>query len=307
MTRILLTGKNGQVGHELQRSLSPLGELVALGRRDADFSDLAALEAAARRAAPDLIVNAAAYTAVDGAETDRATAYRVNEEAVDVLAKLAARSGAWLVHYSTDYVFDGSSKAPYRESDRGAPLNVYGASKLAGEEAVRRSGCRHLLFRTSWLYGSDGGSFMRTILRLAAERESMEVVTDQAGAPTGADLVADVTLLSLYRLLTDPARASTATGTYHLAASGSTTRHAYARYLVEQAIGMGARLKTTPERVLPVAGSARPAGAKRPANSVLDTAKLRSAFGVILPPWQTGVRRLLPALLSNLTRSDPTA
>ena len=297
MPGILLTGKNGQIGRELQRSLAPVGDLVALGRQEADLSDCTALEAAVRRLAPDVIVNAAAYTAVDDAETDRAMAFRVNAEAVDVLAGIAARQGAWLVHYSTDYVFDGHSIAPYREDDPVAPLNIYGASKLAGEEAVRRSGCRHLLLRTSWVYGFGGGSFMRAILKLARERETIEVVVDQTGAPTGADLVADVTALCLHRMLNDRALADTASGTYHLVASGRTTRHEYARYLVDEAIRMGARLKTTPERVLPVPGSAHVTPARRPANSLLDTAKLRTTFGVTLPDWTTGVRRVLPALM----------
>jgi dTDP-4-dehydrorhamnose reductase len=301
MPAILLLGKNGQVGRELQRSLAALGDLAALGRQDADFTDFAALEDAVRGAAPDVIVNAAAYTAVDQAETDRATAYRVNAEAVDVLARLAAGRGAWLVHYSTDYVFDGKAAAPYSEHDETAPQNVYGASKLAGDVAVRDSGCRHLIFRTSWVYGRGGRNFMHVILKLAGERETLEVVTDQRGAPTSAELIADVTALCLARVLSDRALAATAGGIYHLAAGGSATRHEFARYIVAEAIELGARLKTTPERVLPIPGSAyvpaKPA-AKRPANSVLDTGKLRTTFGVTLPDWKTGVRKLLPALIA---------
>jgi dTDP-4-dehydrorhamnose reductase len=300
MPRILLLGKNGQAGRELQRSLVTLGELTALGRQDADFTDPAALEDAVRRVDADVIVNAAAYTAVDRAEADRATSFRVNAEAVGVLARLAASRGAWLVHYSTDYIFDGAARAPYREDDTPAPLNVYGASKLAGEEAVRESACRHLLFRTAWVYGHGGGSFMPAILKLAAERDTLEVVTDQTGAPTGADLIAEVTASCLKRVLDDRALAQTAGGTYHLVAAGSATRHEYARFLVAEAIGLGARLKATPERVLPVTGSARVTAAKRPANSVLDTGKLRSTFGVTLPDWKTGVSRLLPALVARL-------
>jgi dTDP-4-dehydrorhamnose reductase len=298
MTRILLLGKNGQVGRELQRSLATVGDLVAMGRQDADVTDPEALEAAVRRAAPDVIVNATAYTAVDRAETDRDMANRVNAEAVDMLAQLAARRDAWLVHYSTDYVFDGTSSAPYRENDPAAPQNVYGASKLAGEAAVRGSGCRHLLLRTSWVYGSDGGSFMRAILKLATERETLEVVTDQRGAPTDAALVAGVTALCLERLLSDRALALTARGTYHLAAGGSTTRHEWARYLVAESIKLGAKLATTPERVRPVSGSTYPTPAKRPANSVLDTGKLRTTFGIALPGWEEGVRRVLPSLIA---------
>jgi dTDP-4-dehydrorhamnose reductase len=299
MPRILLTGKNGQIGAELQRSLAVLGDVVAMGRADADFTDLAALEAALGRAAPEVIVNAAAYTAVDQAETDRATAFRVNAEAVDVLARGAARRGAWLVHYSTDYVFDGASAAPYREEDPAAPLSVYGASKLAGEAAVRASGCRHLILRTSWIYGASGGSFIRAILKLARERESLQVVVDQTGAPTGADLVAGVTALCLARLLSGRALATGTSGTYHLAAGGAATRHEFARYLVAESLRLGATLKATPERVLPVPGSAFVTPAKRPANSRLDTGKLRTTFGVTLPDWKTGVSQLLQTLIGR--------
>jgi len=305
MPGILLTGKNGQVGRELARALAALGDLVALGRQEADFSDLTALETAVRRVAPDIIVNAAAYTAVDAAETDRSTAFQVNAEAVDVLARLAAQRSAWLVHYSTEYVFDGRSADPYRENDATAPLSVYGKSKLAGEEAVRRSGCRHLLLRTSWVYGRDGGSFMRTILKRAMERESLEVVIDQTGAPTGADLIADVTAHCLRRVLNDRALANAASGTYHLTAGGQVTRHAYARYLVEAAVKTGAKLKTAPERVLPVPGSAYVSAAKRPANSLLDTTKLRTTFGATLPDWKDGVNALLPTLLPEILRPGP--
>jgi dTDP-4-dehydrorhamnose reductase len=298
MPRILLTGKNGQLGRELQRSLAVVGDVAAFGRQEADLTDLSTLETVVRRTAPDIIVNAAAFTAVDDAEKKRESAYRVNAEAVEVLARVAAEQGSWLVHYSTDYVFDGSSIRPYRESDPVAPQNIYGASKLAGEEAVRRSGCRHLLLRTSWLYGFGGGSFMRAILKRAMERESIEVVVDQTGAPTGADLVAEVTAHCLHRVLSDRALADSAGGTYHLAAAGRATRHEFARFLVDEAIKMGARLKTTPERVLPIPGSAYVTAAKRPANSLLDTAKLTAAFGVALPDWRSGVRKRLPSLLN---------
>ena len=212
----------------------------------------------------------------------------MNAEAVEVLARFAARRGAWLVHYSTDYVFSGDASAPYREDDAVAPQNVYGASKLAGEAAVRESGCRHLILRTSWIYGASGGSFIRAILKLARERESLEVVADQTGAPTGADLVAEVTAQCLARLLDDREFAASAGGTYHLAAGGSTTRHEWARYLVAESLRLGAPLKATPERVLPVPGSAFVTAAKRPANSLLDTSRLRTVFGVALPDWKVG-------------------
>jgi dTDP-4-dehydrorhamnose reductase len=297
--RILLTGKNGQVGRELQRALAPLGERVAYGRQEADFTDLARLEGAVRQAAPEVIVNAAAYTAVDRAETDRATAHRVNAEAVEVLARHAARHGGWLVHYSTEYVFDGTSATPYREDDAPGPLNVYGASKLAGEAAVRKSGCRHLIFRTSWVYGADGGSFMRAILERARERETLEVAADQTGAPTGARLVAEVTATCLERVIAGDARNAPVSGTYHLAAAGAVTRHAWARYLVEESIRLGARLKARPEGVLPIPASAYPSAARRPASSLLDTRKLQAAFGLVLPHWEPGVRAVAPALIGQ--------
>jgi dTDP-4-dehydrorhamnose reductase len=299
MPRILLIGKNGQVGRELRRSLAPIHDLEALGRQEMDLTDLAGVESTVGRHAPDVIINAAAYTAVDNAEKDEATAYRVNADAVGVLARIAAQRQAWLIHYSTDHVFDGESVAPYVETDPVAPPNVYGASKLEGEAAVRRSGCRHLILRTSWVYGSDGGSFARAILRLGRERESIEVVSDQTGAPTGAGLIADVTALCLRRLLADRGLADTASGTYHLVASGKTSRHEYARYLIQQAIAVGVPLKTTPERVLPVASSAYPAPAKRPANSQLDTTKVRTTFGVTLPGWQPGIRELVSGLAAR--------
>jgi len=303
MPGILLTGKNGQVGRELRRSLAELGDLVSLGRQEADLADLAALEAAVRRVSPDVIVNAAAYTGVDAAETDRSNAFRVNAEAVGVLARLAAQRGAWLVHYSTEYVFDGKSAAPYRESDATAPQNVYGESKLAGEEAVRRSGCRYLLLRTSWVYGQGGGGFMRAILKRAMESETLEVVVDQTGAPTGANLVADVTAHCLRRVQKDRALADVLSGTYHLTAGGQATRYEYARYLVEAAAKAGTKLKSAPERVLPVPGSAYVSTAKRPANSLLDTTKLRTTFGVTLPEWKAGVSAMLPVLLPGILRA----
>ena len=303
MPAILLLGKNGQVGSELQLALPALGALTSCGRSEVDLADLPALEAAVQRTGPDVIVNAAAYTAVDRAETDSAAAYRVNAEAVEVLARAAARRNAWLVHYSTDYVFDGRSGRPYREDDETAPQNVYGASKLAGEAALRASGCRHLLFRTSWVYGTGGGSFMRAILERARERETLQVVMDQTGSPTSAELIARVTAQCLAAVMNDRALAATGGGTYHLAASGSVTRHEWARCLVAEAIALGARLKAAPERVLPVPGSAYVTPAKRPANSVLDTGKLRRTFGVALPDWKLGVRKALAALVTQMRNS----
>ena len=291
--KILLFGKNGQVGWELQRSLAPLGPLVALGneRKDGLCGDLADLEGLAetvRRVAPDVIVNAAAYTAVDKAETESGRAQRINAEAPGVLAKEAEKLGAWLVHYSTDYVFDGNGTAPWRENDATGPLGVYGQTKLDGERAVAQC-ARHLIFRTSWVYAARGANFAKTMLRLAQEREHLRVVADQIGAPTGAELIADVTAHALRVAQGCLERA----GTYHLAAGGETSWHGYAQFAIEYALGAGLPIKVFPEAIEPIPTSAYPLPAKRPLNSRLDTAKLRSAFALELPDWRIGVGRML--------------
>jgi dTDP-4-dehydrorhamnose reductase len=293
--KILLFGKNGQVGWELQRSLAPLGELVALDRHSNDFcGDLANLDGireTVRQVRPDAIVNAAAYTAVDKAESDAGTAHTVNAEAPGVLAEAADAAGAWLVHYSTDYVFDGSGSKPWEESDPTGPLSVYGRTKLKGEQRIAALCARHLILRTSWVYAARGGNFAKTMLRLAAERDRLTVVSDQFGAPTGADLLADVTAHMLRGALTG----STAglAGIYHVAAAGETSWHGYARFVLDCAAKSGRALKASPETVDPVATSAFPTPAQRPHNSRLNTAKLRSAFGLQLPAWQQGVARML--------------
>ena len=296
--KILLLGKDGQVGWELQRALAPLGELVACGRAEADLEDLDALRAKVRTEQPDVIVNAAAYTAVDKAESDVARARRINAEAVALLAAEARALDAWLVHYSTDYVFEGSKAGAYREDDPTAPQSVYGATKREGEEAILAAGCRHLVLRTSWVFATRGGNFAKTMLRLANDREELKVVADQVGAPTSAELIADVTALCLYRLAHDPALAARASGIYHLVAGGDTSWHAYARFVISEALAHGQVLKATPERVLPIPGSAYPTPAKRPANSRLATDKLRATFGLHLPPWEVHVRRLVAELTS---------
>jgi dTDP-4-dehydrorhamnose reductase len=291
--KILLLGKNGQVGWELQRSLAPLGELVALDFPEADFSQPESLRAIVQRVQPAVIVNAAAHTAVDRAESEPELARALNATAPGVLAEEALALGAWLVHYSTDYVFDGSGDAPRNEDAPAAPLSVYGRTKLEGEQRVRASGCRHLILRTSWVYAARGGNFAKTMLKLAAERERLTVVADQFGAPTGAELLADVTVHALRTALRD----ASVSGTYHAVAAGETTWHAYARLVIEWARARGHAVKVAPEAIEPVPSSAFPTPAQRPRNSRLDTTKLQRTFGLVMPPWQQGVERMLAEVL----------
>jgi len=241
-----------------------------------------------------VIVNAAAHTAVDKAESEPDLAHRLNAEAPGVLAREAAASGAWLVHYSTDYVFDGSGHTARDEGAPTGPLNVYGRTKLEGEEAIRQSGCRHLLFRTSWVYGTRGGNFAKTMLRLAQERSELSVIDDQIGAPTGADLLADVAAHAIRAASTAPSLA----GTYHLVASGETSWHGYASHVIEFARAAGVPIKVAANAIAAVPGTAFPLPAVRPKNSRLDTSRLRQAFGLTLPPWQAGVDRMLHELLT---------
>jgi dTDP-4-dehydrorhamnose reductase len=295
--KILLLGKDGQVGWELQRSLAPLGELLAWGRQDADFLDLDALRAHVAEADADVIVNAAAYTAVDRAESDEASARVVNALAPGVLADVAQASGAWLVHYSTDYVFDGSKDGAWTEQDATNPLSAYGRSKCEGEERIRASGARHLILRTSWVFGAHGANFAKTMLRLAMARDTLDVVADQHGAPTGAALLADATALALYRIMMEGAGADAFAGTYHLAAGGSTTWHAYAEHVLAQARAHGAILKA--DQVRPISTSAFAAPAPRPANSRLDCTKFKNRFSLALPDWRLHVDRLVAELLQG--------
>ena len=292
--KILLLGKNGQVGWELQRSLAPLGEVVACdfdspGDLKADFSQPASLRALVQRLRPDVIVNSAAHTAVDKAESEPELARALNATAPGVVAEEAAALGALLLHYSTDYVFDGSGDQPRDEDAPTAPLSVYGRTKLEGEQLIRDSGCSHLILRTSWVYAARGGNFARTMLRLAAERESLNVIADQIGAPTGADLLADVSAHAIARLLLQPNLA----GTYHCVAGGETSWHAYARHVIAWARAHGETLKSAPETVHAIPTSAYPTPAQRPLNSRLCTTRLQAAFGLQLPHWQQGVDRML--------------
>ena len=295
--KILLLGKNGQVGWELQRSLAPLGELMALDRHSTDFcGDLTNLQGLAetmRAVRPDVIVNAAAHTAVDKAESEPELARTLNATAPGVLAQEAHKLGAWLVHYSTDYVFDGSGSQPWRETDTPAPLNVYGQTKLEGEQLIARHCHKHLIFRTSWVYAARGGNFAKTMLRLGSERERLTVIDDQWGAPTGADLLADVTAHAIRQLQQRPQDA----GLYHLVAGGETTWHAYAKYVISHAQQAQEAIKIKATDVAPVPTSAFPTPAARPLNSRLDTSRLQATFGLRLPPWQEGVARMLTEIL----------
>ena len=298
--RILLLGKNGQLGWELQRALAPLGELVACdfdspGELAADFARPESLPGLVARVQPDVIVNAAAHTAVDKAESEPELARALNATSPAVLAREAAACGAWLLHYSTDYVFDGSGSTPRDEDAPTGPLNVYGQTKLEGEQAIRASGCRHLILRTSWVYGARGGNFARTMLKLAQEREALKVIVDQIGAPTGADLLAD---LSAHMIRAARADASLA-GSYHAVAAGETSWHGYASHVIAFARTAGVPLKVAEGAIEAVPTSAFPTPARRPLNSRLSSAKLREHFGLVLPDWRAGVERMLTEVLGR--------
>ncbi len=294
---ILLLGKGGQVGWELQRSLAVLGNVTALDfdspEHCGDFSNPQGVAETVRALRPQVIVNAAAHTAVDKAESEPELARLLNATTPGVLAEEAARLGAWLVHYSTDYVFDGSGERPWVEDDAPAPLSVYGATKLEGEQLIRQAGCQHLILRTSWVYAARGGNFAKTMLRLAQERERLTVIDDQWGAPTSAELLADVTAHALRQLLKRPEDG----GLYHCVAAGETTWHSYAKYVLEHARQAQAAIKIKATEVAPVPTSAFPTPARRPHNSRLNTTRLQTTFGLTLPHWQQGVARMLTETL----------
>lgn len=317
--RILLLGGSGQVGSQLRVTLAPLGEVIAPVRASGwDLSDPADLAARVEQLAPEVIVNAAAYTAVDRAEGEPALAHRVNAEAPAALAAAARSLDAWLIHYSTDYVFDGRGSRPWCEDDPTGPLGVYGQSKLGGERAIQARHARHLIFRTSWVHGPHGANFIRAMLRLAGERDSLAVVNDQIGAPTSALLIAEVTAQAIARL-TVPANslkpplgsalvsarlqpASELAGVYHLAAAGETSWWELACLALTEAKEQGAALRCGPEQVAPIPTTQYPTPAQRPLNSRLNTRKLREAFGLALPSWQDGVRQTVQSLLSSGNR-----
>ena len=298
MTRILVTGRGGQIAEELRRTLHPLGRLSVTGRAELDLADADKLRSGLRELSPDVIVNAAAYTAVDKAESEPELAMAVNAEAPGVLAEEAKRCGALLVHYSTEYVFDGGASQPYREDDPTGPLNVYGRSKLAGEEAIRASGADYLILRTSWVYGLRGRNFLRTMIRLAKEREELRVVDDQVGAPTWSRAIAEVTTVLLAQISL-PGRDGVAAGlrrcddvvgTYHLTAGGRTSWHGFTAAILEDGESL---IDGQPPRLLPIASSDYSTAAQRPANSVLSNEKLQNVFGIHQLDWREALRLCL--------------
>ncbi|MDF2776692.1 MAG: rfbD [Enterobacteriaceae bacterium] len=297
MMNILLFGKTGQVGWELQRALAPLGTVTAVDVKSTtfcgDFSNPEGVAETVRRVRPDVIVNAAAHTAVDKAESEREFAELLNATSVEAIAVEAEKLGAWLIHYSTDYVFPGTGERPWLETDAVAPLNVYGETKLAGEKAVQENCTKHLIFRTSWVYAGKGNNFAKTMLRLAKDRPELSVINDQFGAPTGAELLADCTAHAIRTALHKPEVA----GLYHLVASGTTTWHDYAALVFAEAKAAGMELAI--EKLNAVPTSAYPTPARRPTNSRLNTEKFQRQFDLVLPDWQVGVKRMLAELFTT--------
>lgn len=296
---LLVTGCNGQLGFELCLGLAPLGHVIALDRTACDLANAGQLRKLVRQLAPDVIVNAAAYTAVDKAENDVDLAFAVNGDAPGILAEEASVLGALLVHYSTDYVFDGTAQGPYAETDAPNPLSVYGASKLAGEEAVLASEATALVLRTSWVFGAYGRNFAKTMLKLGRERDQLRVVSDQFGAPTPACLVANVTAQIVARHWLFGDRTVFPAGLYHLAAGGDTNWHGYASEVLRQAAAQGVRLTVDPENIQPIGAADYPLPARRPANSRLATARLRETFGLHLPHWHDGLSLVMKQMLSE--------
>jgi dTDP-4-dehydrorhamnose reductase len=296
--KILLLGKSGQVGWELQRSLAPLGELVALDRSQADFSKPESLRKIIAEIKPNWIVNAAAYTAVDKAESEQELAHTINAKAAQVLAEEASKLDAWLIHYSTDYVYDGRKSNAYNESDEVNPLSVYGASKLAGEKAIQKSNCNYLIFRTSWVFAAKGNNFAKSMMRLASERDELKIVADQFGAPTSAELIADVSALCMQQLIINEQRFSlNGVGIYHLVASGEASWHSFAQYVINKAEHSGVVLKATSQKIMPITTDEYPLPAKRPCNSRLCTNKLTEVFSIKLPHWSVYVDRMLEEII----------
>jgi dTDP-4-dehydrorhamnose reductase len=296
--KILLIGKNGQVGFESQRALAPLGEVVAVDFPECDLTDAESIRAVVRANAPQVIVNAAAYTAVDRAESEPAVAHAINAGAPAVLGEEAARIGARVIHYSTDYVYDGTKAGRYVEEDATNPLCVYGATKRDGDVALAASGAHYFIFRTSWVFGAHGANFVKTMLRLAAERDKLNVVADQIGAPTSAALIADVTAHVLAQTIYRPAT-DMPSGVYHLVADGDTSWHGFAQAILRGATSHGMNLRMTPETIRAITTAEYPLPAKRPANSRLDTTRLRETFGLVMPHWQAGLGHVLSQIIGD--------
>ncbi|MDR6671386.1 dTDP-4-dehydrorhamnose reductase [Rhizobium sp. 1399] len=295
--RILLTGKNGQVGSELQKALAPLGTLYSFDRAACDLEDEASIRAVVRDVKPDVVVNAAAYTAVDAAENDSERATVINAIAPGILAEEAAKCGAMMIHYSTDYVFDGTADGYYKETTPAFPQSVYGRTKLLGEENIQHIGSRHLIFRTSWVFGIHGSNFAKRILQLAAEKSELRVVSDQIGAPTSAELIANITSRALLQAFRDPQ--SVKDGIYHLTSQGQTNWHEYACYVVQAALETSRHYRLAPDRIIAVSSNEYPTAAPRPRNSRLDTSKISKTFGLTLPLWKHHVDLFLKEILDG--------
>ena len=294
--KLLLLGSNGQLGWELQRSLSPLGKIFSCNRNTVDFNDLDKLKSVVRKYRPDVIVNAAAYTNVDKSESDAENAFRVNFEAVNLLANEAAVLNSWLIHYSTDYIFDGIKNGSYKEEDQTNPKSVYGKSKLQGELAIIDSKCKYLIFRTSWLYSTYGRNFVNTVLRIAKERSELKVVCDQIGTPTSAELVADVSSLCLSRIVQDDLSSKDISGVYHLTSTGKTSWYNFAKYVIIETKKLGGVLLTEPKNIIAINTSEYPLPAERPANSILNSQKLCKTFNLYLPSWKIHADRAIKEL-----------
>ena len=297
--KILLLGANGQVGWELRRSLAPLGEIRAYDRHTGNLQKLDDLSRLIRDFSPEAIVNAAAYTAVDKAESELDQAFLINSKAVEFLAKEAKLLNAWFIHYSTDYVFDGLKSGAYIETDTPNPQSVYGQTKYDGEESIKESKVKHLIFRTAWVYSKRGTNFIKTMIQLANKQDELKVVNDQIGAPTGAELIADVTALCLYQIAQYKNSAHNLSGTYHLTPTGETSWHGFAQFIIAEALGLGVKFRASFENVQAISTSEYPLPAKRPSNSLLDTKKICNTFNVYMPPWQTHVERLFKELYSQ--------
>lgn len=295
--KILVTGKDGQVGHELMKTLAPLGKVIGVDVKECDLSQSAAIEALLDKVSPDIIVNPAAYTAVDKAESESTIAHAVNAQAPKILARYAARHNILLVHFSTDYIFDGTKEGAYQEDDEANPKSVYGKTKWLGEEAVRKMAAKHIIIRTSWVFGNHGVNFLKTMLKLAQERDRLSIVADQFGAPTSAKLLAEVTA-QIIKELQEPGFYRKF-GTYHVVAKGETSWHGYAKLVVEKANALGVVTKIAPDQIKAITTKEYPVPAPRPANSRLDTKKVLSTFSVRLPKWQDEVARVVKEVLQG--------